>query len=241
MAYLAHRVRESTPLLILTVVLLSIGTASAAKLITGKDVANHSLTGADIKAHSLPLSVLQTAPHGQAGPAGTPGARGDAGPKGEAGVQGLEGHAGPTGPAAITELVTLNSQIATEIASSAQFAFLGTPATLSLAEGDAGQVNASVTIGSTKGTINSRTDFQLTVCASIEGKPLEPLETEEEEKEGIIGISPTISQRTAIPVSSGFAVVGEFEAEIGPCFINATGIELNDNGRVFGDVIVAAG
>ena len=42
----------------------------AAKLITGKDIKDHSITGKDIKKASIPLSALRTAagPPGRAGP-----------------------------------------------------------------------------------------------------------------------------------------------------------------------------
>jgi hypothetical protein len=240
----ARRLKSPLLLAVVIVLVLSIGTAAATKLITGKDIADHSITGKDIKKKSLPLSVLKVTSAGKPGPQGPPGSRGASGGPGQPGEPGLAGAEGPAGPSAITEAVPLNSPIAAEIAPSAQFGFLGTPATVFLTEGDLGQVTGTVTIGSSEGTINSKIDFQLIVCGKIGAAPIFPLVTEEEEKSGQIGVSPTVSQRTAIPVSSAFAVTGEFdgflEAKVGPCLINATTKKLNDNGRVIGDVIVAS-
>ncbi len=74
------------------------GTATAAKLITGKNVKNESLTGKDIKNGSLGAKELssaaraslkgQTGATGQTGAAGAPGAKGDAGAKGDKGDRG---------------------------------------------------------------------------------------------------------------------------------------------------------
>jgi hypothetical protein len=75
------------------------GTATAAKLITGKDVKNGSLTGQDVKNKSLGMSDLSAKARsslrgqtGATGAAGLPGAAGAAGAKGETGLT------GPTGP-----------------------------------------------------------------------------------------------------------------------------------------------
>ncbi len=74
------------------------GTATAANLVTGKDIKNNSVTGKDVKRGSLQTSDLSKKARaslkgnaGQAGPAGpqgAPGANGKAGPKGETGPQG---------------------------------------------------------------------------------------------------------------------------------------------------------
>jgi hypothetical protein len=77
------------------------GTATAAKVITGKDVKNSSLTGADIKDGSLAAKELSKAARaslaGKTGPAGATGAAGPAGPVGPAGAAGATGPAGPKG------------------------------------------------------------------------------------------------------------------------------------------------
>ena len=74
------------------------GTAVAAKLITGKQIANNSIRGADVKNGSLQAkdlsakarTALQGAagPQGVAGPAGPKGADGAAGPQGAPGISG---------------------------------------------------------------------------------------------------------------------------------------------------------
>ena len=92
-------------ILVGTVAVLALGgsTATAAKLITGKDVKNSSLTGADIRSGSVPLRDLSSATRqlirqgGEQGPQGAPGARGAAGPAGPAGPQGPKGDTGAKG------------------------------------------------------------------------------------------------------------------------------------------------
>ena len=87
------------------------GTASAAVLITGKqvkdgsvsarDITNRSLTGLDVKDKSLtPLDFNGSVegPTGPTGPAGPAGAAGPQGLKGDRGEQGPAGASGPTGP-----------------------------------------------------------------------------------------------------------------------------------------------
>jgi hypothetical protein len=115
--------------LIIVVAILAVtgSTATAAKLITGKDIKNSSVTGADIKNKSLGVGELsasarkaltgQTGPAGPAGPAGakgadgkngTNGAKGDKGDKGDQGVQGLRGPSNALG-IRIASSTTINS------------------------------------------------------------------------------------------------------------------------------------
>jgi hypothetical protein len=75
------------------------GTATAAKLITGKTVKNGSLTGADIKDRSLTDRDFKTTARTSGSPAeGGQGSAGPAGPQGPAGENGRDGERGPTGP-----------------------------------------------------------------------------------------------------------------------------------------------
>src|SRR3954453_7175238 len=65
------------------------GSSYAAIKITGRNVANGSLTGKDIKKRSVPLNRLKGAlPAGARGLQGDPGAKGDKGDKGEPGAAG---------------------------------------------------------------------------------------------------------------------------------------------------------
>ena len=97
---------------VLALVLALGGTATAAKLITGKQIKNSSLTGADVKGSSLTGSDVKngsigpadlsnaakaakgakgdTGAAGAAGAAGAPGAKGDAGAKGDTGAAGAD-------------------------------------------------------------------------------------------------------------------------------------------------------
>ena len=56
---MSRRIKSPLVLGALIVLSLSVGVAGAAKLITGKDIKDHSITGKDIKKGSLPLSVLK--------------------------------------------------------------------------------------------------------------------------------------------------------------------------------------
>ncbi len=94
------------------------GTATAAKLITGKQIKNGSLTGADVRNRSLSgadlrngtvglnkltakarATLLRGAPATTAGKDGAQGAPGPAGPAGPQGPKGDAGAPGPAGPA----------------------------------------------------------------------------------------------------------------------------------------------
>lgn len=97
---------------ILSLVLISAGTATAARLITGKDVKNSSLTGKDIKnksvgAKDLSADVMASL-NAAAGPAGPAGAVGPAGP---AGAVGPAGAAGPAGPAVLTDVYAASAPV----------------------------------------------------------------------------------------------------------------------------------
>jgi hypothetical protein len=78
------------------------GGAAAAKLITGEDVKNESLTGVDIRDGSLGIGELdpnaRTALKGDKGDTGARGDVGPAGPAGPAGATGETGAVGPVGP-----------------------------------------------------------------------------------------------------------------------------------------------
>jgi hypothetical protein len=85
------------------------GSATAALLVTGKNVKDASLTGADVKNNSVGSvdikdgNLLATdfkpgqLPAGGQGPTGDTGPKGDAGPKGDSGPQGAQGTAGSNG------------------------------------------------------------------------------------------------------------------------------------------------
>jgi hypothetical protein len=69
------------------------GTATAAKLVTGKQVKNGTITAKDLSK----AVRAQLAKAGVPGPAGATGPKGDAGPKGEAGPKGQTGAPGLSG------------------------------------------------------------------------------------------------------------------------------------------------
>jgi hypothetical protein len=74
------------------------GAAGAARLITGKQVKDGSITGWDIKNHSLkPVDFKGSV----RGPRGHPGAEG---PRGAQGPQGTQGPQGPAGPTVVNQL-----------------------------------------------------------------------------------------------------------------------------------------
>jgi hypothetical protein len=252
MSALAARLKGSAPWVVAFVALLSLGTATAAKLITGREIANHTITGKDVKKKSLPLSVLTTKPKGLPGPAGAkgaPGAKGATGGKGDAGdigALGPEGKEGEVGPAAIQEIQPLEGPIAAEIPPDPEPKFIGTPATIEVTGGDRGQVTATVSIGTTEGPIDDPAKFGMSICVGGE-EEIFPIYEEDEKEEGgkktTFGISPEISGRTAVTLASGFFVSEEviepILAEIGPCVLNQTTAKLDDNDRIRGTVTVA--
>lgn len=100
------------------VVLAAAGSATAAGLITGKDIKNNSVTGADIRTSSLtgsdvrnssltgadlrngtvgPADLSTAAKAALTGPKGDPGAKGDKGDKGDPGAAGANGTNGTNG------------------------------------------------------------------------------------------------------------------------------------------------
>jgi hypothetical protein len=237
---LARRLKDSAFLVVVFVILLAAATAGAAKLITGKDIANHSITGKDVKKKSLPLSVLKTKP--------TPGAKGATGAKGDPGLKGDLGPEGPAGPFSVTTVFTLSSPIAANVAADPGPKFLGEPAELELFVGDRGAISASVTVGTTDLEIDDTEKFALTICFQEEGGSIEVLPLPEEEEEDF-GASPTIheDERTTVTVGSGFFLGGEPEEEefpffvlVGPCVVNDTASDLNNNDRVEGSIWISA-
>jgi hypothetical protein len=91
---------------VLALAVMGGATATAAKLLTGKDVRNGSLTGADVKDGSIKSRDLapslrprtSTPAPGPAGANGERGAQGATGPQGETGPQGATGPQGERGP-----------------------------------------------------------------------------------------------------------------------------------------------
>jgi len=84
-------------LALLALVLSTGGTATAAKLVGGKQVKDSSLTGADLKDRSVGVSDLARAVRGRTGAPGAPGPAGPAGPAGPTGPAGDTGAPGPDG------------------------------------------------------------------------------------------------------------------------------------------------
>jgi hypothetical protein len=82
---------------VLGLLLATAGTATAARLITGKDIKNGTITSKD----------LSKALRAQLRKAGTPGPAGPPGPKGDTESQGAKGDTGPQGPGAISFATTL--------------------------------------------------------------------------------------------------------------------------------------
>jgi hypothetical protein len=253
-SWVAGRAKSATVIAVAIVALLSLGTAVAGKLITGRDVKNnsipgkkirkHTITGRQIKKHSIPLSALKKAPKGARGPKGE---KGDPGSPGAAGAPGLAGAEGPIGPSAFTEVISIGGEIAI-VPDGEEPVFLGEPAEAVFFEGDRGTVTATATVGNATEAIDNPTGFRLGICYEIEGEGVEPFyDSEADEEAGVFGVSPKLpaATRVAVTTSSGFYVSGEFEggfeAAMGPCVLNDTGSELDENDRVSGVLMVAEG
>jgi hypothetical protein len=118
---LRHR---PSPTMVIACLALSIalgGTATAAVVITGKqvkdgsvagrDIANRSLTGLDVRDGSLTPLDFNGSLQGQAGPAGPQGPKGDRGAQGPAGATGPAGPQGPAGPAGLNGVSGLETRV----------------------------------------------------------------------------------------------------------------------------------
>ena len=104
--HIVHRLRASTPLAILVAVMATLlvsggAFATASKLITGKQIRNHSITGVDVKNRSLGAKAFKKGvlKRGKVGPAGAAGANGRDGAAGAQGERGPAGETGATGAA----------------------------------------------------------------------------------------------------------------------------------------------
>ena len=98
---------------VMLLALVGAGTATAAKMITGADVANGTLTGSDIMNGTVKKKDLsdgaQASLQGAAGPAGRAGPAGPAGPEGPAGPAGKDG--GPNRYAELTAAGVLQEDV----------------------------------------------------------------------------------------------------------------------------------
>jgi Collagen triple helix repeat (20 copies) len=94
-----HKRRPSTAMAVAFVALfLAVsGTATAAHLITGRQIARNAITGKHVRDHSLSARDFSGSVAGPAGPAGLNGPRGFTGAKGERGPQGDRGVQGERG------------------------------------------------------------------------------------------------------------------------------------------------
>lgn len=90
------------------------GSATAASLITSKQIKDSTITGRDVKNRSLTKTDFKGSIAGPAGPAGSAGAPGAPGRQGGAGSPGAPGAAGPQGPAGV---VTTQEVLGPEVAS----------------------------------------------------------------------------------------------------------------------------
>jgi hypothetical protein len=232
---------NSTVLVVALVAALSIGTATAAKLITGAEIKNHSITGKDIKKRSLPLSVLRQPA------AGAPGEKGEVGPRGE---RGLTGATGPEGASPFHQVFAVDRPIEASIAPDPDPQFIGKPVLLELFVREQGSIQSTVAVGTTGGPIDDPSKFAIQTCFRELGDTEISVLTAAEEGEDS-GISPVLADRTAVAVEAAFVLLpgeGEtpeeeatpFLVELGPCVTNTTAIPLDDNGRMQASFLVSS-
>jgi hypothetical protein len=91
-------VRKTIVACVLVALAVGATTATAAKLITGKDIQNGSITGKDIARKSIGKKKLTRAVQRALAKQGVPGPRGPAGPKGDKGDKGDPGSAAAYAP-----------------------------------------------------------------------------------------------------------------------------------------------
>jgi hypothetical protein len=76
--------------------IVAAGSAGAARLITGRQIKDGTITGRDVKNHSLRPVDFRGSVRGPAGPAGAPGPQGPAGPAGSFSASSIHQAAGPS-------------------------------------------------------------------------------------------------------------------------------------------------
>lgn len=84
---------------VVALVVACAGSATAATLITGKQIKNSSITGKDVKNKSITGKDIKGRLAGRTGSQGAQGAQGATGSQGATGAQGATGSQGPTGAA----------------------------------------------------------------------------------------------------------------------------------------------
>jgi len=161
--------------------------AQAARLITGRDIKNGSITRADVHRATLTLDRLSKPTqrlimtHGERGPAGERGAAGAKGNTGARGQQGPRGATGATGPAGVSGYEVVQQSTAAA-ASRSQAITVNCPAGKVVlggggsTSGDSGAVvTQSYPVGSASWSLTATTptgtsDWQLTgyaICANV--------------------------------------------------------------------------
>jgi hypothetical protein len=118
----------------LVALLVGGGTATAARLITGKQVADGSLTGRDIKDGSIGAKDISrkalASLRGKAGPQGATGAAGPTGAAGAAGAQGAKGDPGRSALSSLATNETVRGVVVAEGNAAAAGGFVGTGVSL---------------------------------------------------------------------------------------------------------------
>ena len=156
--------------------------ATAALMITGKQIKNGSVTGKDIRNRSLAAKDLSRSAklklRGQAGPAGLQGPTGATGPQGLVGLPGLPGVPGVSGFEVVTKTVTLGGALlpATDTVRAAcpegKKALAATASFGSLVDGLASQVTRfddSTFVASGLSKVGAHTLTLDVVCAAVAG------------------------------------------------------------------------
>ena len=122
-----RRLRPS-PALVVAIVALCVaftGTATAALVMTGKQIKDGTVTGKDVKNRTLGTNKLSkkavSSLKGQHGPAGPQGPRGEAGIQGVQGPKGDAGAQGPKGDTGVAHVTTRTSGIAFTASGAGEF------------------------------------------------------------------------------------------------------------------------
>lgn len=144
-----------TPIIAALVCVLALGgTATAAKLITGKSVKNGSLTGKDIKNRSVKAKdISKGAKSALRGPKGAKGDAGPAGPKGATGATGAKGDQGTAGlTGAPSGWMTRLNNLSTG-ALVTEYGYVNTPSTAVTSAADRALLTPFVALRATRMTV----------------------------------------------------------------------------------------
>jgi hypothetical protein len=223
--------RRPSPALVVAIVALFVafsGTATAALVLTGRNIKDGTITAKDVKNSTLGTNKLsneaissltgQPRSAGPQGPAGPQGAPGPQGPKADTGAQGAKGDAGPQGPSGV---VTGASAIGGGANPSSTTQFFGAPVAVMVSSASQRVlVNANNAFGTNASSADA---LNLFICYQKPGQPVTPV------GHGILGLR--LPPNSTVPMGlSKVLQLPPGEYVVGLCGTGGSGWTNNSSG-----------